>query len=137
MSLHFTPLSLIAIALAMVALAVAVYSWRMRDTFGSVPLLLLALIAAGWSLAYGLEVASTTVDLQTVVGQSAVDGFDIGARAVAGLCRAQARATGRLSLGAADGCCGCCIPALVLLLAWTNEWHGLVWSDSTAVRSRD
>ncbi len=32
----------------------------MRATFGSVPLLLLALVAAGWSLAYGLEVASTT-----------------------------------------------------------------------------
>ena len=61
----------------------------MRDTFGSVPLLLLALIAAGWSLAYGLEVASTTLKLQTLVGQSAVGGFDVSAGVVVGLRRAR------------------------------------------------
>ena len=33
------------------------------------------------------------------------------------------------SLGAAAGCCGCLSPPWCWLLAWTNEWHGLVWSE--------
>ena len=128
MSLHFTPLSLIAIALAVVALAVAVYSWRMRDTFGSVPLLLLALVASGWLLAYGLEVASTTMDAKLLWVK--VQWMALTLAPLLWLaCAARGANNGQLVFGRGRWLLWLLIPAQLLLLAWTNEWHGLVWSD--------
>lgn len=128
MPLHFTPLSLIAIALAIVALAVAVYSWRMRDTFGSVPLLLLALLAAGWSLGYGLEVASTTLAAKLMWAKVQWVGLTL-APVLWLACAARGTGSGKTVFGRRRWVLWLIIPALVLLLAWTNEWHGLIWSE--------
>ena len=128
MPLNVTPLSLIAVALAIVAMVVAVYSWRKRDTFGSTPLLLLALIAAGWSLAYGLEVASTTEISKLFWAKVQWVGLTL-APVLWLACAARGTNNEKIVFGYRRWMLWLIIPALVLLLAWTNEWHGLVWTD--------
>ena len=128
MSLHFAALSLIAIVLAVVALAVALYSWRMRATFGSVPLLLLALVAAGWSLAYGLEVASTTEASKLLWAKVQWVGLTLTPLLWLA-CAARGASNERLVFGRGRWLLWLLIPALLLMLAWTNEWHGLIWSE--------
>ena len=88
MPLQFSPLFLIAIALAVVALAASLYIWRVRDTYGSIPLLLLALVAADWSLCLRAGSRQHGPGFQTLLGQSAVARVDASARVVAGDSRA-------------------------------------------------
>src|SRR5512143_2419086 len=59
MLLQFSPLFLIAITLAVVAMVASLYIWRVRESYGSIPLLWLTLTAAQWSLCFGLEVVSS------------------------------------------------------------------------------
>ncbi len=113
--------------LAIVALVVAVYSWRMRDTFGSGPLLL-ALIAAGWSLAYALEVASITQDSKLLWAKVQWSGSTF-APVLWLACAARGTSNGKIIFGYGRWLLWLIIPALVLLLVWTNEWHGLVWRE--------
>jgi two-component system, NtrC family, sensor histidine kinase KinB len=128
MLLQFTPLSLIAVALSIVAMAAAVFSWRMRDTFGSMPLLLLALVAAGWSFSYGLEAASTTLASKLVWAKVQTIGLTL-APLLWLACAARGTGNVKIIFGQWKWLLWLIVPALVLLLVWTNEWHGLIWSD--------
>jgi PAS domain S-box-containing protein len=129
MPLHLSLLFLTASALAVVALAASLYVWRARATFGSIPLLLLTLIAAQWSLCFGLEVASTDPSVKLFWAKAQWLGVTLAP--VLWLATA-ARGTGDWStlLSGRRWLSWLVIPVLIMLLVTTNEAHGLVWIRS-------
>jgi NtrC-family two-component system sensor histidine kinase KinB len=128
MPLQFSPLFLIAIALAVIALAASLYIWRVRATYGSIPLLLLTLIAAQWSLCYGLEVASP--DLASKLFWVKAQWLGVVLAPVLWLATA-ARGTSDwpMVLGGRRWLLWLLIPLLIIGLVITNDFHGLVWSQ--------
>jgi two-component system, NtrC family, sensor histidine kinase KinB len=130
MSLGFqsTPLTLTAIVLAIACLATAFYAWRARDTFGSVALFVLALLAAVWSLSYGAEVAHT--DFATKSAWARLEFFCAACAPVLWLAvAANGTQSGSVLLGRRRWLLWLIIPALMLLLMATNDWHHLLWQD--------
>jgi PAS domain S-box-containing protein len=128
MSLEFSPLSLIAITLAVVTMAASLYVWRVRDTYGSIPLLLLTLAAAEWSLAFGLE--SAAVDLPSKLLWVKMQWLGLTLAPMLWLATA-ARGTGDWPrvLGKRRWLLWLIIPLLIMGLVLTNDWHNLVWSN--------
>jgi NtrC-family two-component system sensor histidine kinase KinB len=127
MSLQFSPLFLIAFALAIVALAASLFVWHMRATYGSSPLLLLTLVAAQWSLCFGLEVAST--DPAAKLFWAKAQWFGLTLAPVLWLATAARGASEwPLLLGRWRWLLWLLIPALIMILVLTNDLHHLVWS---------
>jgi PAS domain S-box-containing protein len=127
MPLQFSLLLLTAIAMAVIALAAALYVWHVRDTYGSIPLLLLALVAAYWSLCYGLEAASA--DLTSKLFWVKAQWLGLAVAPVLWLATA-ARSTSDWPavLGGRRWLLWLLIPLLITGLVLTNDWHGLIWS---------
>jgi PAS domain S-box-containing protein len=130
MQLQFSPLFLTAIALAIIALAASLFVWSKRATYGSTPLLLLTLVAAQWSLCFGLEVAST--DVATKLVWAKVQWFGLTLAPVLWLATA-ARGTldWQIILGGRRWLLWLLIPAAIMLLVVTNDAHYLVWGPPT------
>jgi PAS domain S-box-containing protein len=128
MSLQFSPLALIAITLAVVTMVASLHIWRVRDTYGSIPLLLLTLAAAGWSLTFGLEAAGT--DLSSKLFWAKMQWLGVTLVPVLWLATV-ARGTGDwpLVLGGRRWLLWLVVPLLIMGLVATNDWHNLVWSS--------
>jgi PAS domain S-box-containing protein len=127
MPLQFSPQALIAIALAVVALAASLYVWHVRATYGSVPLVLLTLLAAYWSLCYALEVASP--DIVSKLFWAKAQWLSVALAPVLWLATA-ARGTNDWPavLGKRRWLLWLLIPAFIILLVLTNDLHHLVWT---------
>jgi len=121
---HYTVLLTMAAALSA---ALALYAWRHRAVPGAMIFVLLTLAVVEWSLTYALELASA--DLPTKV---LMDKFEfLGANVVpTAWLLLVLQYTGRekwltprnLVLLSVE-------PLITLLLAWTNDLHGLIWAD--------
>jgi PAS domain S-box-containing protein len=124
---QFSPLSILPLLAGLLALIIAAYAWRLRPKRGATALTLLALATAIWALGYGLEIAGT--DLPTKLFWAKVQYLGIVTVPLCWLIFALDYAghdrwlTPRalIPLGI--------IPTITVLLAFTNEWHGLIWSD--------
>jgi PAS domain S-box-containing protein len=127
-----TLLATILAAAAGSALWSALISWRRRDAPGSIPFMWLMLAIALWTLTSALHTITAGVFARIswakvqYLGIAMVPllwllfALDYGRwRIVAGY---------RLALLAA-------IPLISVALAWTNEWHGLIWSSITPASS--
>ena len=128
MPLEFSPLSLAAIALAVIPLAASLHIWRARDTYGSIALLLLMLAAAQWSLCYGLEVAS--FDLSAKLFWAKAQWIGVALAPVLWLATA-AHGTRDWSivLGGWRWLLWLLVPLLIIGLVATNDLHGLIWRN--------
>jgi PAS domain S-box-containing protein len=133
MSFDLTPLSLVAIALAIVTMAAALYIWYVRSSYGSVPLLLLTLVAAQWSLCFGLEMAGT--DVPTKLFWAKAQWLGVTLAPVLWLATA-VRGTGDWPavLGGRRWLLWLLIPLLIMVLVVTNGLHGLMWRDAVLAR---
>ncbi len=128
MTWQYTPYILPLVLAGAVAGGAAFLVWRRRATPGARPFVLLGLAAAVWSLAYALEMAS--VELAPKLFWAKVQYLGITAVPVAWLVFAlqyvgQERWLTRRNLILLG-----VIPLLTLLLTWTNEFHGLIWSET-------
>ncbi len=129
MSFDLTPLSLVAIALAIVTLAAAIYIWYVRSSYGSIPLLLLMLVAAQWSLCFGLELAGT--DVPTKLFWVKAQWLGVTLAPVLWLATA-VRGTGdwHIVLGRGRWLLWLLMPLLIITLVMTNGvLHNLMWRD--------
>jgi PAS domain S-box-containing protein len=114
-------------AAAIITSALALLGWRRRPARGAGAFAWLMLAAAEWSLVYALELASA--DLGTQIFWAKVEYLGIASIPLAWLVLAL-RYTGRdkwltpVSLALLGA-----VPVATLMLAWTNEVHGLMWSD--------
>ncbi len=119
--LYIAPLLLGAGALV----AVAFLAWRRRGAPGATPLLVLTLLGAAWPFGYAWEIVGT--DLPTKVLWAKVQYLGIATGPTAWLWltieytgRGRWLTRRRLALLAVE-------PVVILLLVWSNEYHGLVW----------
>jgi len=100
MHFHYTPYIGLLLASAATGIGLQVYAWRHRATPGATPFAILCLVAAIWAVSNALEMAGT----------------DLPTKLFAWL------TTRRLGLLAVE-------PAIVVVLAWTSEWHSLIRQD--------
>lgn len=127
--MQYTPYLLPLILTATIAVVVAYSAWRRRMAPGAIPLVFLMLAVVEWSLAYALELSS--FDLATKVFWAKVE--YLGIVTVPGTWLAcilqytgrERRLTPRnLALLTIE-------PLVTIMLVWTNDIHGLVWSNLT------
>ena len=128
MQFQSSPYILPLLVASIIAVFVAVYVWRRRATAsGAVPLVLLALAIAEWSLGYALEIAGA--DLPTKVFWGKIQYLGIVSMPLLWIIftyiyltkgtRMTRRTVSLLSI----------VPLITLILAFTTESHGLIWED--------
>jgi PAS domain S-box-containing protein len=126
MNFQFGPLSFLPLFAGLMALIIAAYAWRLRPKRGATTLALVALATMTWALGYALEIAGT--DLPTKLFWAKVQYIGIVTVPLCWLIFALEYAgydrwlTPRtlVPLGI--------IPLITVLLAFTTEFHGLIWS---------
>jgi PAS domain-containing protein len=119
--------SLVYLLAAVIALAAAAVIWPRRDAPGGAPLALMLTAAAFWAVCDAIELYLPSVAGKRLVSQfqyigviSAAPFLFHAAMELAGLA---ARLTPRL-LALVWG-----IPLASLAMAWTSQWHGLLWTN--------
>ena len=123
---HYVPYVLPLSLAAAISIALAFFIGRRRAAPGALALLVLALAAAVWSLGYALEWAGA--DLITKLWWAKVQYLGIATIPLAWLTFAfQYTRRDQWLTGHNLALLGV-IPSITVLLVWTNEWHGLVWS---------
>jgi PAS domain S-box-containing protein len=124
---QYTPYTLPLVAAGAICLLLAIHSWRRRPAPGATVFFVMMLAVAEWTFGYALELVSA--DPRAIVFWAKVEYLGIATGPVTALLLAIAY-TGnerwitrrRLALLAI-------VPAITVLLVWTNELHGLVWSE--------
>ena len=124
---QYNPYVLALVIAAAVSAAVAFFAWRRRPASGATPLALLMLAVAEWSLAYALGMASA--DLSAKVFWAKVQYFGLVTLPIMWLILALQYTKREKWLTRRNLVLLAIMPLLTLLLAWTNESHGLIWSD--------
>ena len=124
-SIYAVPLLVAAVLSAVVA----AYVWPRRHVQGATQLALIAAVIAVWSLGYGLEIMATDLVGKLWWGKSQYVGITFAPYlwlvfAVAYTRQGQTRPWFRLRWLAI-------LPFITTLLAFTTEWHGLIWSEIT------
>ena len=127
MTYHFTPLTVTFILNACIAGYFALFGWSRRANPGGRPFAFLMLAIGVWSLSFALELAATERIVKIFWAKASY--FGIASTGLlwllftAGFARKGAWFTkGRLLLLAA-------IPVATVVLAFTNELHGLIWTN--------
>ncbi len=110
-----------------VSAALALYVWRHRPAPGAEPFVLLMLAVAEWSLGYALELGCA--GLWAKVLWAKVEYLGIAILPVAWLVFALHYAGRERWLTPRNLALVAIEPLAVLLLVWTNDIHGLIWSS--------
>jgi PAS domain S-box-containing protein len=123
-------LSLYALVLGMATLVsatLAFYAWRRHRVPGAMPLTVFMLAAAVWCLGYALELISP--QLTSKILWSKIQYLGIVAVAPAMLTLAVQYAGRGRWLTLRNLVLLAVVPVTILLLVWTNEFHGLIWAE--------
>jgi PAS domain S-box-containing protein len=123
---HYTPYIIPVLVTATVSVGVSVYAWRHRAATGATAFVLLTLAVAEWLLGYALWLMSDEPWVKVLWVK--VEYVSITSLPLVWLAfafqytgRREWLARRRLASLAA-------VPLVTLLLAWTNEAHGLLWT---------
>ena len=126
MQFQYTPYILPLIVSAVIAGFVAYHVWRRRATAsGAMALFMLALACAEWSLGYALEIAGNDLPTKIFWGKSQYIG--IVTVPLAWIIFAYAHANPGAWLTRRTVAVLSILPAITLILAFTTEFHGLIW----------
>ena len=124
---QYNPYVLPLVTAAVVSAALALFTWRRRSTSGAMPFVLLTLAVAVWSLGYALELGSA--DLSAKVFWARIQYLGVVMVPVAWLA-VVLQYTGREKWLTRRNVALLTIePLVTLLLVWTNDVHGLIWSN--------
>ena len=126
MGLQYTPYAPPLLVAAALSAGLAIFAWRRRGTPGAGALALLMLGVSVWSLGYALEFAGS--GLEAKVFWAKVEYLGIATVPAAWLVFALRYAGRERWITRRNAALLAFIPAVTLLLAATNEAHGLVWS---------
>lgn len=131
MSWQLNPYALFLTASALMTCMVAIYAWRRRPAPGAVPLALLALGAAEWSLGYAVATGFEDLAIRMILAKIQYPGI---VSVSLGILLLVLEYTGRDRLLAPRNILWlAAVPLVTLALAWTNELHGLIWADADVV----
>src|SRR5213080_4917553 len=125
MSFEFTPLVLPLLAAAGLNLALTRHVWLRRRFPGAVMFGTCMAALAQWSIAYALVIAGT--DVATKMLWYRIEYFGVVASCLAWTLFAVKYAGWSDELRPWQIALLCAEPAATLLLAWTNDMHGLLW----------
>ncbi len=126
MNFQFAPLVWLPLSVGVVALIVAAYAWRLRPKRGATALTVLALATAMWTLGYALETAG--VDLATKLFWAKTEYLGIATAPICWLIFSLEYAGRDRWLTRRNLVLISIIPLVTVLLAFTTEAHGLIWS---------
>jgi hypothetical protein len=125
MEWQYTPFAIPLLVAAVVSIGLAVYAWRQRLKVEVTAFIILVSFAGWWAAGYALELSSA--NQPAMIFWAKLEYFSIAIIPLAWLAFAfqytgQTKwlAPGRLVWFLV-------IPTLTVLLALTNEWHGLIW----------
>jgi PAS domain S-box-containing protein len=125
---QYSPYILPLLACSIIAGFVAVYVWRRRAwASGTKSLALLALACGEWSLGYALEIAGADLPTKLFWGKSQYIG--ISAIPLLWVIFASAHSTPGIRITRRNVILLSIVPLITLLLAFTTELHGLIWSN--------
>ncbi len=127
MKWQYTSYMLPLIVAAGVSVAIVIISWRRRTAPGALPLAILTLAVAEWSIGYVLELGGG--DLSTKIFWGKVEYLGIVTLPVAWLAFALQFSNQGKWLTRRNLVLLALVPSITLLLIWTNQLHGLVWRD--------
>lgn len=127
MAFQFNPYSILSILSAVTAFTVAVIAWKRRAVPGAISLALMLVAAGVWALAYAIELSVTS--LQAQIFWSKVEYLGIVNIPVLYLVFSLEYAKQERYLSKRSTLLLWVIPVITLLLTWTNELHGLIWSS--------
>ncbi|MCG2770274.1 MAG: ATP-binding protein [Anaerolineae bacterium] len=123
---QYNPYALPLVIVALMSAALVTYAWRRRATPGAGPLILLMLAVLVWSLGYVLGLSSTDLPSKVFWAKVQYPGIVAVPLMWLGLViqyMGQQKWLIRRNLTLLA-----IIPLVTLLLAWTNDAHGLIWS---------
>lgn len=130
MELQNNPYVYSVLAAGMVSAAGAFGAYQRRKVAGAASLTLLMAGLAVWMFAYALELAAAQLDAQLFFVKLKYIGI-VSTPPLFFIFALHFSQPGRLSARAA-ALLGA-VPAITLLLAWTNEWHWLIWRNAVPV----
>ncbi|MCR4408180.1 MAG: GAF domain-containing protein [Anaerolineae bacterium] len=128
MNWKYTPYVLPLFVAAVVSVALAVYAWRHRGTRGATAFVVLMLAIVEWLLGYALELGSTT--LPAKVFWAKVEYLGIAILPLSLLVFILQYTGHERWLSFRNLALLAVVPACTLLLVWTNQAHGLVWTST-------
>ena len=128
MQWQITPYSYLLLVAAALSGAIVFFAWRRRGTPGAETLALLMTGVCIWAAGYALELSGA--DLSTKIAWAKVEYIGIVAVPVAWLAFAFQYSGREGWLTPRNLALLSALPLVTLLLAWTNEAHGLVWRST-------
>ncbi|MDQ3864747.1 MAG: PAS domain S-box protein [Actinomycetota bacterium] len=123
-----TPYSYLLLLAAAISAALVFFAWRRRGTLGAEALALLMGGVCIWTAGYALELSGA--DLPTKIFWAKVEYVGIATVPVSWLAFALQYTGRERQLTHRNLVMLCAIPLVTLVLAWTNESHGLIWSST-------
>jgi hypothetical protein len=132
LQLQYTPYVIPLAVSALIAAALALVAWRRHEVPAALPFGFLSLSIFEWSVGYGLEL--TFAELPAQVIWAKIEYFGIVSVPLVWLAFALTYTGRERWLTLRKLLLLSIVPLITLTLVWTNDWHGLVWSQ-TAARS--
>ncbi len=124
---QYTPYIIPLLVAAAIATLLAIYAWRRRPIFGAVPFTVIMLAVMVWTIGYALELSSADLAAQVFWAKFEYIGIVIGP--VAALIMALEYVGRERWVAPRPLVLLATVPAITLVLVWTNEAHHLLWSD--------
>jgi PAS domain S-box-containing protein len=124
---QYTPYALPLVAAGAICIVLAIHAWRRRPAPGATIFAVMMLAVADWTVGYALELGSADFSLIVFWAKLEYVGIVAGPLAAMLLALAYTGRTGWLT-GRRIAVLSI-VPAITLLLVWTNELHGLIWSE--------
>ena len=126
-SLQYTPFIFPLLIAAVVSAGLAFYSWKRHPVVGTISFTVLMLAVAEWSLVYVFRLIS--VDLADKLLWAKIRYLGIVVTPTAWLAFVFAYIGREKWLTPRNLAIMAIEPFIILLIVWTNDWHGLYWSD--------
>ena len=123
-----TPFAFLLVIPGLVTLALAIYVWRRGRRSMASPLLFLSISSALWALAHVGEIMGA--DLSTKLFWAKAQYFGSVFVPVAWLTVGLQYTNRRKQLTVRKVTGLSVVPICVLVLTWTNDWHGLIWRET-------
>lgn len=128
MVFQYSPYVIPLLIAGLIAIGLVFYVSRLRTRPGATPLLFLALAAAIWALGYALEIGGS--DLFTKVFWGKIQYIGIAVVPLAWMTFAQQYTERGAWMTRKRFILLLIVPVVTLFLAFTTDWHGLIWYDS-------
>jgi len=133
MQWQYTPYLIPLLISAALTGILAILVWRRRPMPGATAYAVLMFFVTVWSLGYALELSR--VDMSAAIFGTKIEYIGITGAPLAWLAAALDYGGERKRLAPRTLLLLGIIPFITLVLAWTNEFHHLIWSNTTQITS--